>query len=280
MEKPTASVKKKSKKQKMNEVNFNVIGKVHSPYKEKFAIPRQPGLVSCSKGVIELIDQANNIDLVRGLEQFSHIWVLFVFHATQQQGWKPLVRPPRLGGNKKMGVLATRSTFRPNPIGMSVVKLDKISASNNKVSIHISGLDLLDQTPVIDIKPYIAYSDIVSTSVVSSDIINTDLINTDLVTTNLTTTDKKCNPSADFAQSATISKLTVSFSHNAKQRLIVLNSQHPELETFISQVLAQDPRPAYKQNKSDDKIYGMTLYQFNITWKMMSLDQVQVIDIS
>ena len=280
MEKPTASVKKKSKKQKMNEVNFNVIGKVHSPYKEKFAIPRQPGLVSCAKGVIELIDQANNIDLVRGLEQFSHIWVLFVFHATQQQGWKPLVRPPRLGGNKKMRVLATRSTFRPNPIGMSVVKLDKISASNNKVSIHISGLDLLDQTPVIDIKPYIAYSDIVSTSVVSSDIINTDLITTALVTTNLTTTDKKCNPSADFAQSAPISKLTVSFSHNAKQRLIVLNSQHPELETFISQVLAQDPRPAYKQNKSDDKIYGMTLYQFNITWKMMSLDQVQVIDIS
>ena len=86
------------------QISFNIIGKVSSPYKEKFAIPRQPGLVSCAKGKVTLIAQANNIDLVRGLEQFSHIWLLFIFHATEQQGWKPLVRPPRLGGNKKIPI--------------------------------------------------------------------------------------------------------------------------------------------------------------------------------
>ncbi|NQY65973.1 MAG: tRNA (N6-threonylcarbamoyladenosine(37)-N6)-methyltransferase TrmO [Alteromonadaceae bacterium] len=271
-----------------NEISFHVIGKVHSPYKEKFAIPRQPGLASCAKGVIELIDQANNIDLVRGLEQFSHLWVLFIFHATQQQGWKPLVRPPRLGGNKKMGVLATRSTFRPNPIGMSVVKLDKVSVENNKVLIHISGLDLLDQTPVIDIKPYLAYSDIVSADTVCSDMASADLSSSDIINTDTTdnavsdtlVSNKKYDSSKDFAQSAPITELTVDFSHEAKQQIVALKSHYPELETFIRQVLAQDPRPAYKQNKSDDKIYGMNLYQLNITWKMLSLDQVHVIDIS
>ena len=106
-----------------NSIALNYIGKVSSPYKEKFAIPRQPGLVSAAKGSITLLGDANTPELVRGLEAFSHIWVIFIFHGTQEQGWKPLVRPPRLGGNTKIGALATRSTFRPNPVGMSVVKL-------------------------------------------------------------------------------------------------------------------------------------------------------------
>ena len=146
--------------------NFDVIGTIDSPYKEKFAIPRQPGIVTAAQGQLRLTGTANNAELVRGLEQFSHIWLLFVFHGTQAQGWKPLVRPPRLGGNKKLGVLATRSTFRPNPIGMSVVKLDRIEQQNlahnkSQVTLHISGLDLLDGTPIIDIKPYVPYADII-----------------------------------------------------------------------------------------------------------------------
>ena len=147
-----------------NKVEFNYIGQVHSPYKEKFAIPRQPGLVSAAKGTITLTGDANNPELIRELAEFSHIWVLFVFHGTQEQGWKPLVRPPRLGGNKKIGVLATRSTFRPNPIGMSVVKLESIAIEEKQVILHISGIDLLDQTPIIDIKPYVPYSDSLPTA--------------------------------------------------------------------------------------------------------------------
>jgi len=146
-----------------NSYQFNAIGTIKSPYQEKFAIPRQANLVTAAKGQIVLQGSANNSELLRGIEQFSHLWLIFVFHGTAQQGWKPLVRPPRLGGNKKMGVLATRSTFRPNPIGMSVVKLDSLEthlkANKQQTILHISGLDLLNGTPILDIKPYIPYSD-------------------------------------------------------------------------------------------------------------------------
>ena len=231
------------------QITLDVIGYVSSPYKEKFAIPRQPGLVSAAKGHIELINQANNSDLVRGLEQFSHLWLMFVFHGTSAQGWKPLVRPPRLGGNKKIGVLATRSTFRPNPIGMSVVKLDDIRKKDNAVLLDISGLDLLDQTPILDIKPYIPYSDALS------------------------------DASAGFAQEAPKSPLTVSFTAQAHQELLAVQARYPELEQLIIQVLAQDPRPAYKSGQADNKCYGMHLYQLNIQWQMLSLTCAQVIKI-
>ena len=235
--------------------NFTIIGKVSSPYKEKFAIPRQPGLVSCAKGTVTLIGQANNCELVRGLEQYSHIWLLFIFHATEQQGWKPLVRPPRLGGNKKTGVLATRSTFRPNPIGMSVVKLDKIETINKQVTLHISGLDLLDETPIVDIKPYIPYSDAI------------------------------IDAQAGFAQHQPKTLLTVNYSSSAKMDLQNSINDHPELEELISQVLAQDPRPAYKQSQSelspvDDKVYGICLYHYNIKWRLISASQIEVFEIS
>lgn len=232
------------------QIALNIIGKISSPYKEKFAIPRQPGLVSAAKGTITLLDKANNRDLVKGLEQFSHLWLIFVFHDTQAQGWKPLVRPPRLGGNKKLGVLATRSTFRPNPIGMSVVKLESIACINNQVTIYISGLDLLDSTPILDIKPYIPYSDALT------------------------------NAHAGFAQLAPESQLSITFSLPAKISLQKLTLAYPELEQFIIQVLEQDPRPAYKQDKPDDKVYGMLLYDLNIQWQMTSLKQVLVLSLS
>ncbi|WP_440877483.1 tRNA (N6-threonylcarbamoyladenosine(37)-N6)-methyltransferase TrmO [Thalassotalea sp. PLHSN55] len=225
---------------------MQAIGKVHSPYKEKFAIPRQPGLVSAAKGKIELVGEFNQVELVRDLENYSHIWVVFIFHGTQAQGWKPLVRPPRLGGNKKTGVLATRSTFRPNPIGMSVVKLEGIEHKNKKVYLTISGLDLLDQTPVIDIKPYLPYVDAIA------------------------------DAQAGFAQQAPESKLTISFNENSKQFLAKAQAKFPELSQLIEQVLAQDPRPAYKKSKLDNNAYAMTLYHFNINWQMTSLSSVEV----
>ena len=233
-----------------NKIEFDIIGRVNSPYKEKFAIPRQPGLVSSAKGSITLSGDANNAELVRALEQFSHIWVLFVFHGTQEQGWKPLVRPPRLGGNKKIGVLATRSTFRPNPIGMSVVKLESIEIKEKQVVLHISALDLLDKTPIVDIKPYVPYSDSIP------------------------------HANAGFAQTQPCSNLQVTFNEKAQATLTKYNKVFPELTVFIEQVLAQDPRPAYKHNKHDDKDYGMNLHNLNIKWRMQGLTTIEVVDIT
>jgi tRNA-Thr(GGU) m(6)t(6)A37 methyltransferase TsaA len=230
-------------------ITLKPIGLVNSPYKEKFAIPRQPGLVSAAKGTIELLNAVNCIDSVRGLEQFSHIWLLFVFHGTQDEGWKPLVKPPRLGGNKKIGVLATRSTFRPNPIGMSVVKLDKIELFEQNIILHIAGIDLLDKTPIIDIKPYIPYSDALP------------------------------NADAGFAQTQPHIHLDIIFSDHVNHIIENLSDELPDLKQLIEQVLAQDPRPAYKQNKLDEKVYGMHLYNLNIQWQMRDFETIDVIKI-
>jgi tRNA-Thr(GGU) m(6)t(6)A37 methyltransferase TsaA len=231
------------------QVSLNAIGVVESPYKEKFAIPRQANIVTAAKGRVLLSGQQNNIDTIRDIEQFSHLWLLFIFHATQAQGWKPLVRPPRLGGNKKTGVLATRSPFRPNPVGMSVVKLDKVSTSKQRTVLHISGLDLLDGTPIFDIKPYIPYSDAITTA------------------------------QSGYAQHP-MDKLSVTFSQKAKEALVIYERQHSELASFIEQVLAQDPRPAYKSHQCDKREYGMRLYDLNIRWQLISVTSVIVLSIS
>ena len=138
---------------------FTPIGYVHSPYKEKFGIPRQPGLVTAAQATLRLVAPFDQPESVRGLEGFSHVWLIFVFHGTAAQGWKPTVRPPRLGGNARLGVFATRSTFRPNPIGLSVAQIVDIDAQHGQVSLTLSGCDLLDGTPILDIKPYLAYAD-------------------------------------------------------------------------------------------------------------------------
>lgn len=232
----------------MDNLSLNVIGEVQSPYKEKFAIPRQPGLVNSAKGKILLTGEANNSELVRDLAQYSHIWVIFVFHQTQEQGWKSLVKAPRLGGNKKMGVLATRSTFRPNPIGMSVVKLDNVDTTSEQVAINISALDLLDGTPVLDIKPYIPYADAIN------------------------------DAHAGIAQEKP-NTCNVVFSNKAQSMLQQYKNQYQSLSDFIEEVLAQDPRPAYKKNKPDAKTYGVHLEEFNVVWRMNGLNDIEVIDI-
>ena len=143
----------------MSAFQFEQIGVIHSPYKEKFAVPRQPGLVTSGSGELHLIAPYNQTDAVRGLEAFSHLWVVFVFHQTMEGGWRPTVRPPRLGGNARMGVFATRSTFRPNPIGMSLVELKGIRCQKDRVILELGSLDLVDGTPVIDIKPYLPFAE-------------------------------------------------------------------------------------------------------------------------
>lgn len=209
-----------------------------TPYKQKFGIPRQPGLVN-AKGYVELTAEFNHIDTVRGLEQYSHLWLLFCFHENLAQGWKTTVRPPRLGGNEKMGVFATRSTFRPNGIGQSVVKLHNIIKRNGKICLEISGMDLLDHTPIIDIKPYIPFSDAIS------------------------------HAQGGIAQEAP-KLIDVTFTDSALLQIAHYRTREisPDLLPLITTVLAQDPRPAYKKAKYDPKRYQIALYDLNIFWQI------------
>lgn len=225
------------------------IGVVHSCYKEKFGIPRQPGLAPASTGIIRLLPPYNLPDAVRGLEENSHIWVQFVFHQCLRDEWKPTVRPPRLGGNERIGVFATRATFRPNPLGLSVVKLEKVEIRNGEVLIHISGLDLVEGTPVLDIKPYIPY------------------------------VDKVENAKSTFAPEAPVVHL-VNWLPEAELALERYIKRHDEkcgnFKALIEQVLQQDPRPAYRQGKSEEKVYGVRLFEADIRFQVQKRDNAQL----
>jgi tRNA-Thr(GGU) m(6)t(6)A37 methyltransferase TsaA len=220
----------------------------HSPYKQKFGIPRQPGLVQ-AKGYIELAPEVNHLDAVRGIDQYSHLWLLFCFHENLSQGWKTTVRPPRLGGNEKLGVFATRSTFRPNGIGQSVVRLHGVVQRNGKVCLEISGMDLLDGTPIIDIKPYIPFSDAI------------------------------IDAKAGMAQDAP-ELIKVYFSALAESQIqtLCLEDAYADLSELIIGVLSQDPRPAYKKAKQDPKLYQVALYDVDIFWHLVN-GSIEVIEI-
>jgi tRNA-Thr(GGU) m(6)t(6)A37 methyltransferase TsaA len=214
------------------------IATIHTPYKQKFAIPRQPGLAKHAIGLIEFLPEFADPNSLRGIEQFSHLWLVFQFHQTAQQGWSPMVRPPRLGGNKKMGVFATRSTFRPNHMGLSVVEFVGVEHSNGKLILKVCGMDLLDGTPILDIKPYIPYAD--------------------------------SHPQAlgGFAQEQP-QLMSVRYVPVAIEQLAQWHKSYPQLQQLITEVLAQDPRPAYRANTELDKVYGMSLYNLNIQWQVV-----------
>jgi tRNA-Thr(GGU) m(6)t(6)A37 methyltransferase TsaA len=216
---------------------IDAVGVVHSCFKEKFGIPRQPGLVSEARATIELLPPYNRPEAVRGLEQFTHIWVIFIFHECLRAQWKPTVRPPRLGGNTRIGVFASRATYRPNPIGMSPVELEKVETNNDKVILHLKGVDLLDGTPVIDIKPYIPYADNIP------------------------------HATGGFAEHAPQSKFEITFSDEAQQIIQQQQQHYPHLQQMITQLLEIDPRPAYKEG-DEGRIYGMKLYEFDLKWKI------------
>ena len=218
------------------------IGIIYSCFKEKFATPRQPGLVPTALAQVELHSPYNQADAVAGLEEFSHIWLTFVFHQTAQQGWKPKVRPPRLGGNKKLGVFATRSTFRPNPLGLSLVKLESIDTSSG-VILHVSGADLIDQTPILDIKPYLPWVESIP------------------------------DAKSGFARDDQVLQLPIYYSEQAQGAL----SSRPELTELIEQVLLHDPRPAYQQDP--ERIYGCNIADINLRWQV-GLHQIDVVEIS
>ncbi|WP_233070656.1 tRNA (N6-threonylcarbamoyladenosine(37)-N6)-methyltransferase TrmO [Motilimonas eburnea] len=230
--------KQSKSRNNMASISLSEIGLVESPYRQKFGIPRQPGLAPAAKGRIKLLGEVNSPDAFKSIEQYSHLWLIFVFHETMAQGWKPLVRPPRLGGNVKAGVFATRSTFRPNPLGLSVVKNEGIEIIKRQVYLNISELDLLDGTPIVDIKPYLPFADALP------------------------------HASSDFAPTPPSTQVEVHFAELAKQQLSIIEVRYPKLQVLIEQVLLQDPRPAYKRNKADDKVYAVSLYEFNIRWQV------------
>lgn len=139
---------------------INPIAHIHTEFSEKFGVPRQSGLAGSLRGTIVFVPEYRNADALRGLDGFSHLWLIWEFSANSHQGWQPTVRPPRLGGNERMGVFATRSPFRPNPLGLSCVEIDHIEADTpDGPVIYVKGADLVDGTPIYDIKPYIKYAD-------------------------------------------------------------------------------------------------------------------------
>lgn len=217
-------------------VTVEIIGVVRSCFKEKFGIPRQPGLVKNSVAYIELLPPYNTPEAVEGLQLSSHIWVQFLFHANKRQTWKSKVKPPRLGGNKAMGVFATRSPIRPNPIGLSVVKLTSVRLAGG-VHLHIAEHDLLDGTPVLDIKPYVPYADSIPEAANA------------------------------FAVDAPVSKLVV-FSDCALDVCSKEIAKKLELKSLITQMLAQDPRPAY-QKTDESRVYGMKVHCWDVKWRAL-----------
>jgi tRNA-Thr(GGU) m(6)t(6)A37 methyltransferase TsaA len=216
-------------------MHIEPIAVVDSPYKQRFGIPRQPGLAN-ARGSIVMRPGFDDPVMLDGLEKFSHIWVTFIFHANIEQGWKKKVKPPRLGGKKQVGVLASRSPHRPNFLGLSVLRLDAVK-TQKPVRLLVSGIDLLDKTPVVDIKPYIAYTDAIA------------------------------DASSGFAQEAPTAVQRVTFD----DKVLAVLAQRPnglEDKQLIIDILSQDPRPAYKTTRVSKRNFGMLLGDYEIKWQV------------
>jgi tRNA-Thr(GGU) m(6)t(6)A37 methyltransferase TsaA len=217
---------------------LDAIGQLHSCFDEKFAIPRQPGLLASAIGRIEFYPPYNRAEMFRGLEDFSHLWVSFVFHAKGHDQWQPMVHPPKLGGKVKKGVFATRSPHRPNALGLSVVKLEKILIQPH-VSLMISGVDILDGTPILDVKPYLPFVDSLPLA------------------------------RGGFTEQIEDCPMPVHFAPEVRNSLMDAGEVGVYLFDFINKMLSIDPRPAYLARS--DKLretYGVTFFGLSLQWEM------------
>jgi tRNA (adenine37-N6)-methyltransferase len=221
---------------------FIPIGVVQSCFTEKFGIPRQPGLAPSAQGRILLYPEFAQEAAFLGLENTSHIWLQFVFHQTDWSG-KLKVRPPRLGGNQSLGVFATRSPNRPNPIGLSVVTYLGLERLDDKLYIKVSGLDLLDGTPILDIKPYVPYADCLTGAV-----------------SELASEAPTIIPVVFSSECADV------FNEISGQQFSAFVTNATHLKALLVEVLSQDPRPQY-QATDTSRIYGMNLAGFNVRWQ-------------
>lgn len=214
------------------------IGVLRSCFPEKFGIPRQPGLVSQAEGIVRLYAPYDREEAFRGLEHYSHLWLTFIFHQSPATGWSPTIRPPRLGGNQRLGVFASRSPFRPNRLGLSAVRHEGLVRDDQGLYLKVSGIDLVDGTPILDIKPYLPYADALS----------------DAVST-------LAEPPPAL--------LEVRFSAAAQAAIDSLSQPEAgQLQRLIAEVLGRDPRPAYRRGKTDRHCYGFRLHDLNIRFSV------------
>ena len=215
----------------MNDVTIRVIARMKSDFPTKFGIPRQSGLVEELHSTIIFEPDFRNPDALRGIEEFSHIWLIWQFSEAVRQEWSPTVRPPRLGGNTRMGVFATRSPFRPNNLGLSSVKLLGVEHTKEYGTVlHVAGADLMDGTPIFDIKPYIPYGD------------------------------SHPDASGGFTDQAKDFILQVQFPQH------LLNKIPQDKQAAAIGVLSHDPRPSYQ--KQADRIYGLNFAGFDIRFQV------------
>ena len=224
------------------DVNIQVIARMHSDFATKFGIPRQSGLVEELKSTIVFEPEFRNPDALRGIEDFSHLWIIWQFSEAVRTGWSPTVRPPRLGGNTRMGIFATRSPFRPNNLGLSSVKLLGVEhTAEFGTVLHVGGADLMDGTPIFDIKPYIPYGD--------------------------------CHPEATggFTDNAGEFILKVDFP------VRLLNILPEEKREAAIGVLSHDPRPSYQ--RKPDRVYGLTFAGYDIRFKVAE-DMLTVVEVN
>lgn len=212
---------------------MKIIARIRTDFPSKFGIPRQSGLVDSLQGMVVFEPEFRNPDALRGLSEFSHLWLIWDFSEAHVEHWSPTVRPPRLGGNKRMGVFATRSPFRPNPIGLSCVRLLGVEQDPSLGPVlRIAGADLMDQTPIFDIKPYLPYTD--------------------------------CHPDAlgGFTDPLGDRTLEVDFPEG-----LLLQIPVEKREALVA-ILAQDPRPSYQ--KDPERVYGVSFAQFDIKFTVKS----------
>ena len=210
---------------------MKTIARIRNPYDEKFGVPRQSGLADEVLSEIVFEEEYRVPDALRGIEDFSHLWLIWSFDKAQRVTWSPTVRPPRLGGNKRVGVFATRSPFRPNAIGLSCVKLVSVNKTPDGMTLTVSGADLMNGTPIYDIKPYLPYAD--------------------------------CKPEATGGFTDTTEKrtVTVSFSEEAAEKL------SPEMRKALASVLKEDPRPAYQEDPGREYIFSFASAQIHFVVK-------------
>lgn len=232
----------------MSTYPFHIIGTVHSCFKQKFGIPRQPGLAPDAEATLIIQSPYGSQDAFKGIENYSHLWVFFLFHATVEHSWHATVRPPRLGGDQRIGVFASRSNFRPNPIGLSLVEFSTISFTRGVAKIKVKNHDLLDGSPILDIKPYIVFSD--------------------------ARMEAKSFPAPEY-------KIKVEFSNEFIQKIKQCSTLNiVKTCALLTQMTAQDPRPAYRFGAHDSNTYAIILDSLEYHFHLPSIDTACFYDVT
>jgi len=215
------------------------IGYLRSPYTDRFGIPRQSGLVTAGEARLELLPPYARDEAFHGIEGFSHLWLMFVFHTCLGAGWRPSVRPPRLGGRRKVGVFASRAPYRPNPIGLSAVELLGLVRDGHGLALRLRGADLLDGTPVLDIKPYVPYADALPQA------------------------------RGGFAQESPASAWRIEVADEARLQIARLDPGGArQVGPLIEQMLRQDPRPGYMDRYPGRDAFVMRIYDLEVHWTL------------